>query len=120
MSFHLVSALGYGYVLRSAAGPCQLLPWSFVLTLVRSCCVIQDTYLAEGDSKANFLVYICAALLLNWSDELKQLEFQELILFLQHLPTDGWDYSEVSVCKFIGNIQRDSCLLHFYPHPSSN
>lgn len=81
---------------------------------------MQDTYLAEGDSKANFLVYICAALLLKWSDELKQLEFQDLIMFLQHLPTDGWDYSEVSVCKFIGKIQRDSCLSHFYPHPSSN
>ena len=47
-----------------------------------------DTYLAEGaEGFADFLVYACAALLLNWADELKEMEFQDLVIFLQHLPT---------------------------------
>ncbi|WOL15596.1 GTPase-activating protein GYP1-like [Canna indica] len=56
-----------------------------------------DTYLAEGDSLPDFLVYISASLLLTWSDKLQKLDFQEMVMFLQHLPTEGWSHDELEM-----------------------
>ncbi|KAL4311531.1 hypothetical protein GQ457_01G023930 [Hibiscus cannabinus] len=54
-----------------------------------------DTYLAEGDALPDFLIYIFASFLLTWSDELQKLDFQEMVMFLQHLPTQNWTYQEL-------------------------
>ncbi|KAI3470179.1 hypothetical protein Pfo_026842, partial [Paulownia fortunei] len=54
-----------------------------------------DTYLAEGDALPDFLVYIFASFLLTWSDKLQRLEFQEMVMFLQHLPTQNWTHLEL-------------------------
>jgi len=65
-----------------------------------------DTYLAEyggsqdepnevGDGFAVLHVYMCAALLVRWSEELQKMEFQEMVIFLQHLPTSGWSDKDV-------------------------
>ncbi|KAK8704746.1 hypothetical protein V6N13_048359 [Hibiscus sabdariffa] len=54
-----------------------------------------DTYLAEGDALPDFLVYIFASFLLTWSDELQKLDFQEMVMFLQRLPTQNWTYQEL-------------------------
>ncbi|XVF29467.1 hypothetical protein REPUB_Repub15cG0123900 [Reevesia pubescens] len=56
-----------------------------------------DTYLAEGDALPDFLVYIFASFLLTWSDKLQKLDFQELVMFLQHLPTHNWTYQELEM-----------------------
>ncbi|XP_050371195.1 GTPase-activating protein GYP1 [Argentina anserina] len=56
-----------------------------------------DTYLAEGDALPDFLVYIFASFLLTWSEELKKLDFQELVMFLQHLPTNNWTDKELEM-----------------------
>jgi len=56
-----------------------------------------DTYLAEGDSLREFLLYTCAALLLNWSEKLRKMDFQNMVLFLQHLPTDNWGDNELEL-----------------------
>ncbi|KAF3513215.1 hypothetical protein F2Q69_00001411 [Brassica cretica] len=56
-----------------------------------------DTYLAEGDALPDFLVYIYASFLLTWSDELKKLDFQEMVMFLQHLPTHTWTDQELEM-----------------------
>ncbi|XP_039009459.1 GTPase-activating protein gyp1-like isoform X2 [Hibiscus syriacus] len=56
-----------------------------------------DTYLAEGDALPDFLVYFFASFLLTWSDTLKKLDFQELVMFLQHLPTHNWTYQELEI-----------------------
>ncbi|CAD5196343.1 GTPase-activating protein GYP1-like [Musa acuminata AAA Group] len=56
-----------------------------------------DTYLAEGDSLPEFLVYISASLLLTWSDQLQKLDFQEMVMFLQHLPTEDWTHHELEM-----------------------
>ncbi len=55
----------------------------------------QDTYVAENNQVGDFVAYLCAALLLNWSAELKALDFQGIIVFLQRLPTDNWTLVEV-------------------------
>ena len=41
-------------------------------------------------------VYMCASLLVRWSAELQAMDFQELVMFLQHLPTSGWSSTDVS------------------------
>lgn len=56
-----------------------------------------DTYLAEGDALPDFLVYIFASFLLTWSEELQKLDFQELVMFLQHLPTQNWTHQELEM-----------------------
>ncbi|XP_041012291.1 TBC1 domain family member 22B-like isoform X1 [Juglans microcarpa x Juglans regia] len=56
-----------------------------------------DTYLAEGDALPEFLVYIFASFLLTWSDKLQTLDFQELVMFLQHLPTQKWTHAELEM-----------------------
>uniref|UniRef100_A0A0D9XFM9 Rab-GAP TBC domain-containing protein n=1 Tax=Leersia perrieri TaxID=77586 RepID=A0A0D9XFM9_9ORYZ len=56
-----------------------------------------DTYLAEGDYLPDFLVYISASFLLTWSDKLKKLDFQEMVMFLQHLPTRNWAHHELEM-----------------------
>ncbi|CAK9324834.1 unnamed protein product [Citrullus colocynthis] len=56
-----------------------------------------DTYLAEGDSLPDFLVYIFASFLLTWSEELQKLDFQELVMFLQHVPTQNWTHQELEM-----------------------
>ncbi|XP_004507361.1 uncharacterized protein [Cicer arietinum] len=56
-----------------------------------------DTYLAEGDALPDFLVYIFASFLLTWSDKLQSFEFQELVMFLQHLPTQNWTHQDLEM-----------------------
>ena len=73
---------------------------------------VWDTYLSEhgsnddafaastsggSDGFAVLHVYTCAALMLKFSSELRQMEFQDLVIFLQHLPTTGWSDKEVGV-----------------------
>ena len=54
-----------------------------------------DTYLAEGMHFSEFLPYACAAFLLSWSKRLKGMDFQEMILFLQKVPTGGWGVADL-------------------------
>jgi len=55
-----------------------------------------DTYMAEGSCFASFHSYVCASFLLRWSEELKKMEFSELVMFLQHLPTDHWGFKDTA------------------------
>ncbi|KAI7870214.1 rab-GTPase-TBC domain-containing protein [Spinellus fusiger] len=58
-----------------------------------------DTYLAEGSSEgfSEFHVYVCAAFLVKWSDQLQKLDFQGVMMFLQQLPTQGWAEKDVEL-----------------------
>lgn len=58
---------------------------------------VWDTYLAETDGFAVFHVYVCAALLVSFTDELQEMDFQDMVLFLQNLPTSSWTWKEVDV-----------------------
>ena len=57
---------------------------------------IWDTELAEeaGGFEA-FHVYLCAAFLLRFSEHLRTLPFQDLVLFLQDVPTHDWTLHEI-------------------------
>jgi hypothetical protein len=55
-----------------------------------------DTYMAEpGGGFENFHVYVCAVLLKTFKDELMAMQFQELLMFLQELPTTDWQADQV-------------------------
>ncbi|KAL8130417.1 hypothetical protein V2J09_019572 [Rumex salicifolius] len=74
-----------------------------------------DTYLAEGDALPDFLVYIAASFLLTWSDKLQKLDFQEMVMFLQHLPTHNWTDQELEIVlsrAFMWHAMFNSCPSH--------
>ncbi|KAE8694880.1 Detected protein of confused Function [Hibiscus syriacus] len=58
-----------------------------------------DAYLAEGDALPDFLKLIDDRFVVQfqWSDTLQNLDFQELVMFLQHLPTHNWTYQELEI-----------------------
>lgn len=58
---------------------------------------VWDTYLAEADGFAVFHVYVCAALLVSFSEKLQQMDFQELVMFLQNLPTEQWSEKNIDI-----------------------
>lgn len=58
---------------------------------LRSILRLWDTYLAEPcGGFENFHVYVCAVLLKTFKSKLLQSQFQELLMFLQELPTSEW------------------------------
>lgn len=60
-----------------------------------------DSYLCDDSAEcggfASFHAYVCAAFLCSWSRQLRQLDFQEIMLFLQRLPTDDWTEDNIDV-----------------------
>ncbi|XP_059537336.1 TBC1 domain family member 22A isoform X2 [Myotis daubentonii] len=57
-----------------------------------------DTYQSEPEGFSHFHLYVCAAFLVRWRKEiLEERDFQELLLFLQNLPTARWGDEEVSL-----------------------
>uniref|UniRef100_A0A8C6FXQ2 TBC1 domain family member 22A n=1 Tax=Moschus moschiferus TaxID=68415 RepID=A0A8C6FXQ2_MOSMO len=53
---------------------------------------------SEPEGFANFHLYVCAAFLVRWRKEiLEERDFQELLLFLQNLPTAHWGDEDVSL-----------------------
>lgn len=57
-----------------------------------------DTYLSETPlGFNNFHVYVCAAFLIKFTGELKQKDFQEILLFLQNPPTASWTEKDVEL-----------------------
>ena len=57
-----------------------------------------DTYFSEEKGFSEFHLYVCACLLLTFSEKLKSMkEFQELIVFLQNLPTSNWKIEDMDM-----------------------
>ena len=55
-----------------------------------------DTYFSEEKGFSDFHLYVCACLLLSFSEKLKAMtEFQEVIVFLQNLPTMNWTLEDI-------------------------
>ncbi|KAG2015696.1 hypothetical protein CC2G_008941 [Coprinopsis cinerea AmutBmut pab1-1] len=76
-----------------------------------------DTYLAEGaDAFSQFHLYVCCAFLVKWSDKLKQMDFQGIIMFLQSLPTQDWGDHEIEMLlseAFLLNSIWHNAQSHF-------
>lgn len=75
-----------------------------------------DTYLSETPlGFSNFHVYVCAAFLIKFSGELKQKDFQEILLFLQNPPTSSWKEKDIELMlseAFIWQSLYKNALAH--------
>ena len=57
-----------------------------------------DTYFSEEKGFSEFHLYVCSCLLLTFSEKLKAMtEFQEVIVFLQKLPTSNWKIEDMNM-----------------------
>lgn len=57
-----------------------------------------DTYMLEQPlGFAHFHVYVCCAYLVRFSSVLREMEFQEIIMFLQSPPSKGWSEKDVEL-----------------------
>ena len=57
-----------------------------------------DTYFSEEKGFSEIHLYVCACLLLSFSEKLKSMtEFQEVIVFLQNLPTSNWEIKDIDI-----------------------
>ncbi|KAI5293532.1 GTPase-activating protein [Ascosphaera acerosa] len=56
-----------------------------------------DTYMAEEDGFSRFHLYVCAAFLVKWSHKLMKMDFQEIMMFLQALPTRSWTGKDIEL-----------------------
>ena len=54
-----------------------------------------DSYLSEKDGFEGFHIYVCATLLVHFSEQMREMQFTDLLLFLQDLPTKEWGPDEV-------------------------
>ncbi|TFK44339.1 rab-GTPase-TBC domain-containing protein [Crucibulum laeve] len=76
-----------------------------------------DTYLAEGpDAFSQFHLYVCSAFLVRWSEKLRQMDFQGIIMFLQSLPTQNWGDHEIEMLlseAFVLNSVWHNAQSHF-------
>ena len=75
-----------------------------------------DTYLAESrNGFDDFHVYVCTSFLVSWSSALKKKPFQELITFLQSLPTQNWVDRDIEMLvsqAFVLQTQFQSSKAH--------
>ncbi|EFQ98983.1 GTPase-activating protein gyp1 [Nannizzia gypsea CBS 118893] len=56
-----------------------------------------DTYMAEEQGFSRFHLYVCAAFLVKWSEQLLKMDFQEVMMFLQALPTRDWTEKDIEL-----------------------
>lgn len=78
-----------------------------------------DTYLAEGPRMKDFLKYVLAAFLLYWSAQLSTMDFQDMVLFLQRLPTNSWTEKEIETIlsrAYMWRATFDDAQSHLTEH----
>ncbi|CCU78309.1 TBC1 domain family member 22A [Blumeria hordei DH14] len=56
-----------------------------------------DTYMAEEQGFSEFHLYVCVAFLVKWSDKLRTMDFQGIMMFLQALPTRDWTEKDIEL-----------------------
>ncbi|SCP05289.1 TBC domain protein, putative [Plasmodium ovale] len=55
-----------------------------------------DTYISDiCDIFTEFHPYICAVFLVHWSKYLKEMDFQQMLLFMQRFPTQNWKIQDI-------------------------
>jgi TBC1 domain family member 2 len=56
-----------------------------------------DALLTQKDGFGSFLVYVSAALVVNWRDELLASDFHGIVSLLLNLPTGGWGTEDIDM-----------------------
>lgn len=76
---------------------------TLILYVLRSSCdilCVADQVVhsqAEDQGFSHFHLYVCAAFLVKWSEKLMTMDFQEIMMFLQSLPTKAWDEKDIEL-----------------------
>lgn len=76
---------------------------------------------AEEQGFSEFHLYVCAALLVKWSDKLVKMDFQEIMMFLQSLPTKNWTAKDIELLlseAFIWQSLYKGSAAHLKGQPS--
>lgn len=73
-----------------------------------------DTYLSEEDGFSQFHCYVVSALFLHFSKDLKNMSFQDALLFLQNLPTNAWQDDELNI--LMAKSYEMKQLYHYNSH----
>ncbi|KAK7744488.1 GTPase-activating protein [Cytospora paraplurivora] len=82
-----------------------------------------DTYMAEENGFSEFHLYVCAAFLVKWSDKLLKMDFQEIMMFLQSLPTRDWTEKDIELLlseAYIWQSLFKGSAAHLRGGPSTN
>ncbi|KAI9900196.1 hypothetical protein N3K66_004458 [Trichothecium roseum] len=88
---------------------------------VRNTIRMWDTYLAEEQGFSEFHLYVCAAFLVKWSSKLVNMDFQEIMMFLQSLPTKEWTEKDIELLlseAFIWQSLFKGSAAHLKGQPS--
>ncbi|RYP13314.1 hypothetical protein DL765_006937 [Monosporascus sp. GIB2] len=88
---------------------------------VRNTIRMWDTYLAEEQGFSEFHLYVCAAFLVKWSSKLVKMDFQEIMMFLQALPTQDWTEKDIELLlseAFIWQSLFKNSSAHLRGQPS--
>jgi len=56
-----------------------------------------DTYISDEQGLSILHAYICSALLLKWAVKLKKMNFTDIMLFLQKMPTKDWTEEDIEM-----------------------
>ncbi|GAM18757.1 hypothetical protein SAMD00019534_019320 [Acytostelium subglobosum LB1] len=66
-----------------------------------------DTYLCEREGFSVFHVYVCAAFLIQWADQLIGKEFPDIMIFLQRPPTQQWQERDIEDLFSTAHLYRE-------------
>jgi hypothetical protein len=58
---------------------------------------IWDTYFSELETFAVLHVYVCAAFMSKFSEQLKSLELENIMMFLKEPPTTDWTMDDIEM-----------------------
>lgn len=72
---------------------------------------VWDALLGEEDGISDLHVYLCAALIVRFSEQLQNMDFEEAILLLQRLPTEGWNISDVDEILSQAHMWKETLRL---------
>ena len=80
-------------------------------------CVIRmwDTYMSEPDGFSEFHLYVCAAFLAKWSEKLRKMEFADIMMFIQSLPTETKNWDDKDVELLLSEAYMWKSLFHNSP-----
>ena len=62
-----------------------------------STAMLTNSKQSEDGGFSDFHLYVCAAFLVKWSDQLTKMDFQEIMMFLQALPTREWTEKDIEL-----------------------
>ena len=69
---------------------------------------IWDTYLSEINSWNNFHVFVCQCLLFIYKKKILELcDFQDIVMFLQNLPTKKWTNSQIEELMAEAYVEKE-------------